>query len=211
MIRRNFTVFPFYPALLALGLFAFVGCGEAEKEGGTGAAQEEVGIAANSGQLTPEQQQEVLNGIMRAKAQEQAEGLGGGRVKVNGAWEYKGYSYLSPDPNAAIEVRLVAVDITVSGHTEFFDIDDIEIVDGASLMSYGSDPHATPLALDGGLLKEGDTILAPPKENRWLLIYGYPKKSPTYRLYYWGRELTPEALEFKESGIELPFPPAEEE
>lgn len=162
-------------------------------------------------EISPKDQQAVLDEIMRVKAQQQAEGLGNGQVEVNGAWNYTGYSYLSPDPNAAIEARLVAVDITVTGHTNEFDIDDIEIVDGASLMSYGSDPHATPLALNGGVLPPESGIAAPPKANRWLLIYAYPVKSPAFHLYYWGKQLTTAPIDIAASGMELSYPAPPEE
>lgn len=161
-------------------------------------------------QLTAEEQKVVVDRLMQVRAEQQAQGLGSGGVKVNGAWQYNGYSYLSPDPNAAIEARLVAVDITVSGHTGHFDIDDIEIVDGANLMSYGSDPHPTPLTLDGKILPAGQFPDAAPKANRWLLIYAYPKQSPAFHLYYWGKALTNEPVTLQESGMELPYPPKEE-
>lgn len=160
-------------------------------------------------QLTAEEQRVVVDQLMQARAKQQAQGLGGGSVRVNGAWNYNGYSYLSPDPNAAIEARLVAVDVTISGHTAHFDIDDIEIVDGASLMSYGSDPHPTPLSLDGEILPAGQFPEAAPKANRWLLIYAYPMQSPAFHLYYWGKALTNEPVTLQERGMELPFPPKE--
>ncbi len=160
--------------------------------------------------LTGEEQKIVVDQLMKARAQQQAQGLGSGGVKVNGAWNYNGYSYLSPDPNAAIEARLVAVDITVTGHTQHFDIDDIEIVDGANLMSYGSDPHATSLTLEGKIMPEGQWPETSPKANRWLLIYAYPKQSPAFHLYYWGKALTNEPVSFGGGGLALPYPPKEE-
>jgi len=156
--------------------------------------------------LTPEEQRRFVDEMMRVKSRQQAEGLGGGSVEVNGAWNYTGYSYLSPNPNAAIEARLVAVDVTLSGHTPHFDIDDIEIVDGDSLVSYGSDPHATPLTLEGELLDEAERPVAAPRASRWLLIYAYPEASPDFHLYYWGKQLTPEPVPIAERGMELPYP-----
>lgn len=158
--------------------------------------------------LTAEEQKVAVDQLMKARAKQQAEGLGSGGVKVNGAWNYQGYSFLSPDPNAAIEARLVAVDLTVTGHTGHFDIDDIEIVDGANLMSYGSDPHATPLTLDGKIMPEDQWPDAPPKANRWLLIYAYPKQSPAFHLYYWGKALTDKPFAIENSGLALPYPSA---
>lgn len=213
-----------FPLLLLFPLvFAFGGC-ERAAEGPGDASGDASGPAeaappplvegiplpeTGTRPLTPEEQKVVVAQLLKARAQQQAEGLGGGRVKVNGAWAYRGYSYLSPNPDAAIEARLVAVDITMSGHTPHFDIDDIEIVDGANLMSYGSDPHATPLTLEGKIMPEGRAPAAPPEPSRWLLIYAYPKQSPAFHLYYWGKALTNEVVEIQSSGMELPYPSPE--
>lgn len=159
--------------------------------------------------LTAEEQNLVIDSVLQARARQQAEGLGTGRVIVNGAWPYSGYSKIAPDPAAAIEARLVAVDVTISGHTPYFDIDDIEIVDGASLMSYGSDPHAEPLRSDGTLPASGEELPEAPAPARWLLIYAFPKATPRFQLYYWGKALTPSPLAFGEKGISLPYPPTE--
>lgn len=201
-----------------LAVVALSGCGGPEEnpadgDAQAGAAVEEDGVIrlenidpANPRPLTPEEQKLVVDEIMRVKARQQAAGLGGGEVTVNGAWEYGGWSYLAPDPNAPVEVRLVAVDVSFSGHTEHFDIDDVEIVDGASLISYGSDPHAEPLRLDGSLMPAGELPAPPPGESRWLLIYAFPKQSPTLRLEYWHQELTPDPIEIGAQGLELPYP-----
>jgi hypothetical protein len=159
--------------------------------------------------LTAEEQKQVIEEVIQVRAKQQAEGLGSGSVTVNAAWPYTGYSTLSPDPSAAIEARLVAVDVTVSGHTPYFDIDDIEIVDGESLVSYGSDPHAEPLGPDGALLPAGEAIAAGPAPSRWLLIFAFPKATPRFHLYYWGKALTPEAVGFGTGGLSLPYPPAD--
>lgn len=157
-------------------------------------------------QLTAEEQKIVVDKVMQARAKQQAEGLGTGNVEVNGAWNYTGYSYLSPDPSAAIEARLVAVDITISGHNSNFDIDDVEIIDGVKLISYGSDPHPEYLTLDGDLMSAGQLPAAPPRASRWLLIYAFPKHSATFHLYYWGQQLTTEPVTIAEVGMQLPFP-----
>ncbi len=159
--------------------------------------------------LTAEEQRQVLDRVMQARAKQQAEGLGSGSVRVNGAWHYTGYSHLSPDPSAAIEARLVAVDVTVSGHTPFFDIDDIEVVDGVTMISYGSDPHAEFLTPDGALLGEGQLPPTAPDPVRLLLIYGFPKNTTRLHLYYWGKQLTANPVEIGASGLALPYPATE--
>lgn len=165
--------------------------------------------AAKTRQIDDEAQKRALDSVFQIRAKQQAEGLGTGSVKVNGAWPYSGYSTLSPNPEAAIEARLVAVDVTISGHTPFFDIDDVEIVDGSTLVSYGSDPHVEPLRPDGTLMSAEEEIPAAPGASRWLLIYAFPKDSPRFLLHYWGKALTPEPVAFGTTGLSLPYPPTE--
>lgn len=205
---------PFLHLLMLCSAVFLAGCGEKPDTADAPvnpAAQASAAPGQNlqPGEMSPEQRQQVLDKILQAKSREQAEGLGSGKVVVNGAWNYKGYSYLSPDPNAGIEARMVAVDVTISGHTQNFDIDDIEIVDGRTMISYGSDPHAEYLTLDGKLMPAEQLPNPPPLASRWLLIYAFPKATPNFHLYYWGIQLTPEPVEIGESGLELPFPPKE--
>lgn len=160
-------------------------------------------------ELTAAQQRQILDKVLRDTAKQQAEGLGSGKVQVNRAWAYEGYSTLAPDPAAVVEARLVAVDVTLSGHTPQFDLDDIEIVDGTNLISYGSDPQIEPLRLDGALTQPDDPIRAAPEPSRWLLIYAFPKASPSFVLYYWGKQLTPSPISFGEGGLSLPYPSEE--
>lgn len=200
-------------SVFVTGAFVFTGCGDAKKNEAivTPESSESSTTLPPVGpdgkrQLTPAEQKIVVDQVMQARAKQQAEGLGAGSVEVNRAWNYTGYSYLSPDPNAAIEARLVAVDITILGHTANFDIDDVEIVDGVKLISYGSDPHAEYLKLDGKLMSADELPAAPPRASRWLLIYAFPKNSATFHLYYWGKQLTPNPVEIAERGMQLPFP-----
>ena len=150
--------------------------------------------------------QQNLGNLLSDMAARQAKGLGGGTVRVNGAWIYKGYSHLAPNPDSPIPAHLVAVDVTIEGHTADFDIDDIEIVDGASLVSYASDPHFTLLDTDGEPAESGVDLPPVPLPIRALLIYAFPVGSPTFKLYYWGKDLLPEPREFAKEGWGLPYP-----
>lgn len=199
---------------VSAGAVICASCGQEEGEsGGAEAPPEpppaETALAAEDGawsELSTEEKSRVVDGILQARAREQAEGLGGGSVAVNGAWHYTGYSYLSPDPNAAVEARLVAVDVTVSGHRPTFDLDDIEIVDGETLVSFGSDPHIEPLTLEGELMPPGKGPVPAPRASRYLLIYGFPKNLDEFRLFYWGQQLTVQSEKVAGSGWELPYP-----
>ena len=157
--------------------------------------------------LTPKEKNEVVDKILQVRAREQAAGLGKGSVTVNRAWNYTGYSYLSVNPDLNIEARLVAVDLTASGHTPNFDFDDIEIVDGDTMISYGSDPHAVPLNLsDGQIMPIDQAPAAAPRASRWLMIYAFPKNTKTLNLFYWGQKLTLQPMDIAPKGWELPYP-----
>ena len=140
--------------------------------------------------------------LIAAMRKKQAGGLGTGSVTVNKAWTYTGYSVL----DAVQGARLVAVDTTVTGHTPAFDFDDIEIIDGANRISYGSDPHITLLSAEGKAQPGVRQMPAAPDPVRVLLIYGFPEKTRSFTLYYWGKNLLQENHGIESSGWELPFP-----
>ncbi len=157
-------------------------------------------------QLSPEEQAQVLNLMMNRLADRQAKGLGNGFVHVNGAWHYDGYSILSPNPASEIPARMVAIDLTVQGHTAEFDPDDIEIVDGLTMVSYGSDPHLTFLRGPREPIEDPREFPVAPKPTRMLLIYAFPKGSQKFTLFYWGQKLLKEPMTFEPSGWGLPYP-----
>ncbi|MDC0291878.1 hypothetical protein OAK81_01150 [Verrucomicrobiales bacterium] len=158
-------------------------------------------------QLTPEQQEQVVNQVMVNQAKAQAAGLGNGYVKVNKAWNYNGYSTLEIDKGSTIPARLVAVDLTVEGHTVNFDYDDIEIIDGVTGLSYGSDPFVVFLDNDGKPLTEDAHPPVAPAPIRVLLVYAFPKATPTFSLAYWHKNIVREQrIEFEEEGWSVPYP-----
>lgn len=147
---------------------------------------------------------------LQDQVQKQSSALNAAHVVINGAWNYTGFSFLSPDPNAKIPARLIAVDVTVSGQTPFFDVDDMEVVDGVTNFSYGSDPHFAYLDITSGELLPGGVAPAQaPKTNRILLIYGFPKETKTVKIAYWNRILVNDAVTVADTGWEIPHPPAE--
>lgn len=148
---------------------------------------------------------QVVGAMINQAAMAQARGLDAGRLVVNGAWTYEGFSTLTQIENPPFPVRFVAVDATVEGQTANFDYDDIEIVDGADLTSFGSDPHVTFLTPNGEVLPSSERPPAPPSSVRVLLIYGFPVDSSTFTLYYWGRKLV-EPQTIAERGWALPYP-----
>lgn len=197
----NFMKFSFFRVVALSALFVFSSCKDPDP-----AVDELPATAPDVTEPTPSAQKQVVDEIIRVRAQQQAEGLGGGKVKVNGAWNYTGYSWLAPDPAAAIAARLVAVDLTISGQTPFFDYDDIEIVDGITKLSYGSDPHIALLTDSGELAPPAQVPKPAPGLNRWLLIYGFPEKTESFLLYYWGKSLTVDPQPISPGGLELPYP-----
>ncbi len=147
-------------------------------------------------------QRDAMARVLDNAAKAQAAGLGKGELTVNGAWDYKGYSTLSPLP----EARLVAVDITVSGHTSTFDFDDIEIVDPQRKVSYGSDPFLALLTPEGEFQADMSQMPMAPASTRLLLVYGFPKDQTRFNLVYWHKKLNREPVTIADHGWEVPFP-----
>lgn len=193
------------PALI-LSVF-LTACGEKSESESQPEAVETTVSATAKGEAPQvvDQQSQIMGAMINQAAKAQAQGLDGGRLKVNGAWTYNGFSTLTPIESPPFPVRFVAVDVTVEGQTSNFDYDDIEIVDGADLTSFGSDPHITFLTLDGEVMPTNERPSAPPRPVRALLIYGFPVDSETFTLYYWGKKLVaPQTI--AESGWALPYP-----
>jgi len=147
-------------------------------------------------------QRDAMARVLDNAAKAQAAGLGKGELIVNGAWNYTGYSTLSPLP----EARLVAVDVTVTGHTPTFDFDDIEIVDPQRKVSYGSDPFLALLTPEGKFQADMSRMPIAPATTRLLLVYGFPKDQTRFNLVYWHKKLNREPVTIAEHGWEVPFP-----
>ena len=152
------------------------------------------------------EKQQALDTVIEGMRARQAAALENAQVTVNAAWPYEGYSTLSPDPASAIPARMVAVDLTVSGHTADFDPDDIEIVDGITMVSYGSDPHLAVIKGPGEVITDAKMMPIAPAPMRLLLIYAFPKTTRTFTLYYWGRNLLDKPRGFDAAGWSLPYP-----
>jgi hypothetical protein len=186
-------------AITLLGIaaiFTLSACGKSE----TIEVDDELNQALAPAPIDP--QSAAVNDILQAEARKQAAGLGQGKVVVNGAWNYTGYSTLTPRP----EARLVAVDITLIDYTEAFDYDDIEIVDAALGISYGSDPYISLLNAAGKPESDPAKFGRAPGPTRLLLIYGFPKDSKIFHLVYWGKRLNFDPIALADTGWEIPYP-----
>lgn len=151
---------------------------------------------------------QAVNVLLNQVKDAQSAALRDARITVNAAWPYTGYSTLAPDPASAIPARLVAIDLTISGHTPAFDQDDIEIVDGITSVSYGSDPQVTVINGPGKIISDPLLVPVAPAPLRLLLIYAFPKNTQTFTLYYWGQKLIAEPRGFDPAtnGWSLPAP-----
>ena len=179
--------------LVAYITLFIVACNQDKKNtGDEGKSQNQAGKQTNS----------ELDQVLNAVRTKQAGGLGTGSIEIHKAWNYNGFSFLSAVPGA----RLIAVDATVTGHTADFDFDDIEVIDGANRTSYGSDPQITLLTPEGKALPDSHEFTSAPGPVRILLIYGFPKETEDFTLYYWGKNLLKENHNIEPSGWELPFP-----
>ena len=180
-------------------VFCLCACGESDPVDATDELKQ---VTTSTPPQQGHPQSEAVKNVLLAEARKQAAGLGRGRVTVHGAWNYTGYSTLTPLPQA----RLVAVDLTIVDHTINFDYKDIEIVDGALGMSYGSDPYIAVLDSSGKLETDPESIAGAPGPTRLLLVYGFPKSSEIFDLVYWGQKLNIDPIKPTESGWEVPYP-----
>lgn len=157
--------------------------------------------------LSEEEKSEAVNVLLNQVKDAQAAALREARLIVNAAWPYSGYSTLAPDPASAIPARLVAIDVTVSGHTAALDADDIEIIDGITSISYGY-PQVTVINGPGEIVTDPQLVPVAPAPLRLLLIYAFPKNTQTFSLNYWGQKLlaTPRGFDSADSGWSLPVP-----
>lgn len=187
------------PTMLLITALAFSAC---DKSADTPAPPQAAATAAAAPSAPVDQQRHAIAKVLDNAAKAQAAGLGNGELIVNGAWDYTGYSTLSPLP----EARLVAVDVTVVGHTTNFDFDDIEIVDPQRKISYGSDPFIALLTSDGKFQATMSQMPVAPTSTRLLLVYGFPKDQTRFNLVYWHKKLNLEPVSIAENGWEVPFP-----
>jgi hypothetical protein len=149
-----------------------------------------------------EQAGKTVNEAIDDVGRRQAEGLKTATVVVHGAYAYsKGYTYLEPIRGA----KLVAVDVEFTGVSADFDLDDVDIIDGASGDNYGSDPEIAFLTPDGSFLTWNPATT--PVPLRTLLIYAVPDTVASIRLSYWGEQLTQVPVPLGVTGLALPPPP----
>ena len=177
-------------------IFILSACGDSEPDAAAAGPQRVTPAAP----INP--QSAAVTDILKIKARKEAAGLGQGKVTVHGAWNYTGYSTLTPLP----EARLVAVDITINNYTSDFEFNDIEIYDGALLMSYGSEPNIAVLDSSGKLESDPTKLAGAPGPTRLLLVYGFPKNSKIFNLVYWGKKLNFTPIQPADSGWEVPYP-----
>lgn len=155
-------------------------------------------IDTADGEPVPPEIEKELEEISR----KQSKGLSGATVIVHRAYEYHGYSWVKPVDVA----KLIAVDVEFRNYNQGLDLDDVDIIDGATNENYGSYPHIAHLTPDGELAADEDDLSWPEDLGplRILLIYAFPKEAKTIKLGYWGAQLTPEAIRIAGNGPSLP-------
>ena len=188
LMRRVFVA-----ALLCLSLASCSQRGDEEKP-------DVAGTDVQSGQDEPFPPEVRVE--LKAIAGQQAEGLKEAVVRVYGAYEYHGYSFIQPVPSA----RLVAVDVEFSCYNAGFDLDDVDIIDGRTDENYGSDPHIALLSSDGVVQEDDSKWPEAPGPIRVLLIYAMPRESVSVKLGYWGTTLTSSVVSLVKGGPSLKEP-----
>ncbi len=138
---------------------------------------------------------------MQAMAERQAQGLDNAEVIVHRAYNYHGFSWIEPVDGA----KLAAVDVEFINASVGFDLDDIDIIDGATNENYGSDPDIAFLDDQGELLPD-DYYPDLGEPIRVLLIYAVRDSTESIKLGYWGNEIVSVPVPLEGNGPVLPEP-----
>jgi len=119
-------------------------------------------------------------------SQFQSEGIDGATVVVKRAYEYSGDSYHED----ASGKKLIAVDLQFLNPNAGLDLDDVEVIDGATDDNFGSFPDIYLLTSAGEMADQSKWPRARPDELRVLLVYQVPTELQSIQLRYWGRDVT---------------------
>ena len=168
--------------------------------GGCRAQQEKSAPPVPVRELSSDKLPPVIQKAIEATAARQATAARGMTTTIHRAYNYKGYSWHEESP----EGKVVAVDVEFGGYSPAFDLDDIDLVDGASGESYGSNPEVALLRPDGSqAIDEHRDWPVPPGPLRVLLIYSAPRTMRAAKLTYWDQALTPQASKLQNTGPAL--------
>jgi hypothetical protein len=125
---------------------------------------------------------------------EQSQALLHAKVTVIRVYLYTGRSEIQFGKDA----RLVAVEARFEGYGERFDPNEVELLDGESGDSYGTDPEVS-LAGDATDSPLDRSALPPPPGPLTVrLVYPAAKMASSIKLAYWGMLLTAEATRISE-------------
>ncbi len=147
------------------------------------------------GTYSPEVQQ-----TMQAIIQKQSQGLKGAKVSINRAYNYHGFTYMEPVDGA----KLIAVDASFSNYAGGFDLDDVDIVDGTTNESYGSNPDIVFLTSEGVPYPNNEPTQEAGAPIRVVLIYAVRESTTAIKLGYWGTEILEVPYNLQDSGPEMP-------
>lgn len=120
------------------------------------------------------------------------------------AYAYQGYSYHDPEAGA----KLVGVDVEFGDYGDGLDLDDVELLDGASNEGIGGFPHIELMSQDGQVLQGAADTEWPGAGGplRVLLIFSVPEATNSVKLAYGGGLLTVEPTSIGNDGPSLKAP-----
>lgn len=131
-------------------------------------------------------------------AQRYAQDVKGATVTVHQACRYKGEWVLRNQK----DLRLIAVDVEIRNAGEFFALEEVEIIDGATGRNHGSLWFRQRLTSDGQPEdRDADPTfshLALTDGIRSRLVYAAPTGCRSIHLSYWGVTLTRDAVPVRE-------------
>ena len=141
---------------------------------------------------------------LRQTSEQQSVGLTDASVRV-----HRAYNYDNSDGRFEVDLenewKIIAMDAGFTNFNSGFDLDDIDIIDAATDLNYGSDPHIEGIVGDGVLADIDDPeVWLTENYVRVLLVYIVPKTCQKVRLGYWGDVLTAEPVDLDGFGPQVP-------
>ena len=136
---------------------------------------------------------------VREVAARQSQALKGATTIVHRAFPFNQNGVYKP----SADEQLLAVDVEFQKYSKGLDLDDVDLIDGETDESYGSNPEIKMLRPDGMLSPNSYDDQAPNKPLRVLLIYCVPKKVASVQLDYWGDRLTEAPIPIVDGKLEV--------
>ena len=137
------------------------------------------------------------------RVRKESQALVGASVRVHRAYNYtSGQTWIQPEGSK----KVVAVDVEFQGAGEGFDLKDVDVIDGLTNESDGTNPKIFLLRPDGSFQSFDWPSELAGQPMRVLLLYPVPESTDSIKLAYWQKEIVSQPVELAPDGPAMPSP-----